>query len=164
MAILIQLYVIYISGRLIPQLWVRDKAGATEGIFHPQQYLLILLPLSIKTDFNFKHQSYCFGSRGVVSWAAGVWEGGWGAEGSVSLISLKSCALCLCAGGIPPATLVQSKQAGATSCTTLPNSSPSCQQNETAPTFKHIHVIYSWVIARALPSLTLDDGKGWLHQ
>lgn len=116
------------------------------------------------TDFNFKHQSYCFGSRGVVSWAAGVWEGGWGSEGTVSLISLKCCALCLCAGGIPPATLVQSKQAGATSCTTLPNSSPSCQQNETAPTFKHIHVIYSWVIARALPSLTLDDGKGWLHQ
>lgn len=30
--------------------------------------------------------------------------------------------------------------------------------------FKHIHMICSWVTARALPPPALDDGKGWLHR
>lgn len=38
---------------------------------------------------SFKHQNYCFGSRGPVPWASGVWKGGCGAEETVPLSSLK---------------------------------------------------------------------------
>lgn len=137
-----------------PSCDLRTKLGGTEVIFHPEQYLLILLPLSTKTGFGFKHQNYCFGSGGAVSWAAGVWEGRWGTEGTLSPIPLSCCALCLCAGGIPPAAWVQSRQVGSTSHSTWPNSSPWGQQNETAPPRSNTS---TWFAAESLPGHCLPQ-------
>lgn len=105
------------------------QSWGTDTIFHPQQYLLILFYLSTKKGFRFNHQTY---DLAVGEHCSELWEGGCGAERTVSLIPLQCCALCCCAGGTPPVAVVQREQVRLTSCMTWPNSSPWHQQNETA--------------------------------